>query len=77
MFDNNSDGKITLSEVLLGYAKEKGIYIDQIPRNVKAEIKQQFEMLDKDNNGYITEEDMVAMLIAMYEDMANKGVPLK
>ncbi len=77
MFDNNNDGKITLNEVLLDFAKSQGIYIDQIPKGRKAEIKQQFEMRDKGNKGYITEEDLVAFSIATYEHMANQGIPLK
>ena len=75
--DNNSDSKVTFSEVLLAYARENGIYVDQIPKKTKAELKEQFENVDIDENGYITEEDIIDLYIDMYETLAEQGVPLK
>jgi Ca2+-binding EF-hand superfamily protein len=65
-FESNSDGKISFNEVLLAFAKEKGIYIDQISKKDKAELKQQFEALDFDNSSFITELDVQAL----YEKLA-------
>lgn len=42
-FDNNGDARITFNEVLLAYAKENGIYVDQIPRKTKNELREQFD----------------------------------
>ncbi len=73
MFDSNNDGKLTLHEVLSFFAKEHGTSVDKMPQNVKAEIKQQFEMYDADGNGYLTEEDMIAWYIKTYEHLARQN----
>jgi NCAIR mutase (PurE)-related protein len=42
-FDNNNDGRISFNEVLLAFAKEKGIYIDQISKKDKTDLRTQFD----------------------------------
>jgi Ca2+-binding EF-hand superfamily protein len=76
-YDNNGDGRINFNEVLLAYARENGIYVDQIPKKVKNELRQQFDEMDLDGNGYIVEDEVIALYTALYEYMADQGVPLK
>jgi Ca2+-binding EF-hand superfamily protein len=60
----------------LAYARENGIYVDQIPKKVKNELRQQFDEMDLDGNGYIVEDEVIAFYTALYEYMADQGVPL-
>ena len=60
----------------MAYARENGIYVDQIPKKVKNELRQQFDEMDLDGNGYIVEDEVIAFYTALYEYMADQGVPL-
>ena len=52
------------------------MYIDEIPKDVKAEIKSIFKEFDLDGNGYVTIDDINKYYVDLYNYYADEGIPL-
>ena len=64
MLDENGDNRLSLDELLGFVAKQSEIDIDKIPERTKADLRATIEYYDADQDGYITEDDLIALYIA-------------
>ena len=64
MLDENGDNRLSFNELLGFVAKQSRIDIDKIPDKNKAALRAEFEYWDADRDGYITEDDLIALYIA-------------
>ena len=64
MLDENGDNRLSFNELLGFVAKQSRIDIDKIPDAIKAGLKAEFEYWDADQDGYITEDDLITLYIA-------------
>ena len=64
MLDENGDNRLSLNELLGFVARQSGTDIDKIPDAEKAGLRAEFEYWDADRDGYITEDDLIALYIA-------------